>query len=262
MKKPLFSQEKMPMLLASLSDANIDQLICTIRHSIYDGADGFLLHMEKMQQEFINEESLSRLFSYLGHKPLYTMNYRANKDKDDDQLMAEQLMAVKAGASMVDMMGDMYDPAPLELTRDKAAILKQQRMIEKIHEAGGEVLFSSHTWVYMTTEELLEHTQELERRGADFIKIAMRVTNEDEAAEAMKSTVLVSRELGVPFLHICMGQPGKLHRSIGPFLGSCFGLCVQNYTPASLKDKPLLRAQRAVMQNLDFMMARDLLLGT
>ncbi len=257
MKKPLFSEERLPMLLASLSVADIDQLICTIRHSIYDGADGFLLHMEKMDDKFINEDSLARAFNYLGSKPLYTMNYRLNEDKDDDQRMAEQVLAIKAGASMVDMMGDMYDPAPLELTMDKKAILKQQRMIEKIHGLGGEVLMSSHTWVYMTTEEVLAHTKELEKRGADFIKIAMRVNNEDEAAEAMKTTVVVSRELKVPFLHICMGQPGKLHRSVGPFLGSCFGLCVQEYKPASLKDKPLLKAQRAVMQNIDVMMARD-----
>ena len=263
MIKPLFSQQKMPMLLTSLSDNDAAKTICTIRNAIYDGTDGFLLHMEKMGQECLDEDSLAKIFLYTGDKPLYTMNYRMrNTGKNDETLIQEQLLAVQAGASMIDMMGDMFDPSPYELTMDKKAILKQQQIIEKVHEFGGEVLMSSHTWVSMTTEDVLKHTKALEARGADFIKIAMKVTSKEEAAEAMKTTVIVSRELKVPFLHICMGQYGKLHRAIGPMLGSCFALCVQQYTEAGLKDKPLLRAEKAVFDNLDYMMARDALLGT
>lgn len=262
MHKPLFSQQKLPILLTSLSDQDAGKTICTIRNAIYDGTDGFLFHIEKLNQDCINEESLAKVMLYTGHKPLYTMNYRYKNNKTDDELIEEQLMAVKSGASMIDMMGDMYDPSLYQLTMDKRAVLKQQRTIERVHELGGEVLISSHTWAYMTSEELLKHTKALEARGADFIKIAMKVTSREEAADAMKSTVIVSQELKVPFLHICMGQYGKLHRAIGPMLGSCFALCVQQYTEAGLKDKPLLRAEKAVFDNIDYMMARDALLGT
>lgn len=257
MQKPLFSQQKKPMLLTSLSDIDAGSAICTIRNAIYDGTDGFLLHMEKMKQECINEECLTSLIQYAGDKPLYTMNYRRkNRDKNDEMLIQEQLVAVKSGASMIDMMGDMFDQSPYELTTDKQAILKQQQTIEKVHELGGEVLISSHTWVYMTTDEVLKHTKQLEARGADFVKIAMCVNSKEEAVDAIKTTFVVSEALKIPFLHICMGQYGKLHRAISPMLGSCFALCVQQYTEAGHKEKPLLRAEKAVFDNIDYMMAR------
>ena len=60
------------------------------------------------------------------------------------------------------------------------------------------------------------------------------------------------KALHVPFLHIAIGQWGKVHRVMAPTLGSSMVLCVQRYTPAGHKDKPLLRATRAVYDNLDW----------
>jgi 3-dehydroquinate dehydratase len=258
MKKPLFSEQKLPMLLTSISDSDASKTICTIRNAIYDGTQGFLLHMEKLKQEWINLESLSKIIAFTGNRPLYTMNYRRkNGEKSDEKLIAEQLLAVQAGASMIDMMGDMFDPSPLEISLNPTAIRKQMQVVDQVHELGGEVLMSSHTWVYMTTEEVLAHTKKLQDRGADFIKIAMCVNNKEQAIEANKTTAVVSNELKVPFLHICMGQYGKLHRAIGPLLGSCFALCVYQYTESGHKDKPLLRAEKAVFDNIDYMLARD-----
>ncbi|MHB9031942.1 MAG: type I 3-dehydroquinate dehydratase [Anaerolineae bacterium] len=262
MPKPLFSQQKLPMLLASMTDPDPAKSICTIRNAIFGGADGFTYHLECLGQEYVNLESLQKIIDYTCDKPLYTMNYRTNPAKSDEERVEELLLSVQAGASMIDMMGDMFDPCKLELTFDKEAVLKQRRVIERVHELGGEVLMSSHTFVYMTAEEVLKHTQELEARGADFVKIAMSVNSPEEALDAMKTTTLVSRELKVPFLHVCMGQYGKLHRAISPLLGSCFGLCVQQYTPSGHKDMPLLRAERAVLDNIDVVPARNVNLGT
>ncbi|MCX6011858.1 MAG: type I 3-dehydroquinate dehydratase [Chloroflexi bacterium] len=262
MIKPLFSQQKLPMLLASMTDPDPAKSICTIRNALYDGADGFLFHMERLNQEFINEDSLRAILDYTCDKPLYTMNYRNNPAKTDDIRIEELLTSIKAGASMIDMMGDMFDPSPMELSFNRDAILRQQQVIEKVHKLGGEVLMSSHTFIYMTTDEVLRHTRELEARGADFIKIAMCVHSEEEALDAMKTTTVVSSELKVPFLHICMGQYGKLHRAIGPLLGSCFALCVQHYTETEHKKKPLLRAERMALDNIDYKPARNIYLGT
>jgi hypothetical protein len=263
LEKHLFSNQKLPILLTSISDSSPGKAIATFRNAIYDGTDGFLIHLEKMEQKFINEDSLTHLFNYACDKPLYTMNYRmVNSKKTDDMLMDEQFMAIRSGASMIDMMGDMFDPAPRQLTFSEKAVSKQKQTIEEIHEMGAEVLMSSHTWVNMTTEEVLSHTKELESRGADFIKIAMAVNSEEEAIDAMKTTSVVSKALSVPFLHICMGQYGKLHRAIGPMLGSCFALCVQSYTEAGQKEKPLLRSEKAVFDNIDRSLARRPEIGT
>ena len=261
--KPLFSQQKLPMLVTSLTDATPPKTISTMRNAIYDGTDGFMLHMEMLNPEHFCETDLKTIIDYACDKPVYTMNYRRPNDaKTDEQRIAEQLMAVRAGASMIDMMGDMFDPTPMELTQDRHVIARQQQVIDEVHGLGSEVLMSSHTWVFMTAEEILAHAKALESRGADFVKIAMCVHTEQEALDAIRSTALVTRALAVPFLHVCMGQYGKLHRAISPMLGSCFALCVQSYTEAAHREKPLLRAQRAVLENLDWQPARNVYLGT
>lgn len=254
----LFSQQKLPMLVTSISDDNPGDAICTIRNAILDGSDGFMIHLEKLDQEHLQEETLRQVINYACDKPVYTMNYRSNPEKSDQQLIDEQLVAVRAGATMIDMMGDMFDPSPLELTRNPLAIKRQKEVIAQVYEMKGEVLMSSHTWVYMTGAEVLAHAQELEERGADFVKIAMRVNSEEEMAESFQTTSMVSKALRVPFLHICMGPQGKLHRAVGPFLGSCFALCVQSYTPRGLKEKVLLRAEKAVFDNIDARLNRNM----
>lgn len=254
----LFSKQSFPMLVTSISDSTPDEAICTIRNAMLDGTNGFMIHLENLAPEYMNENDLRRIFSYACDMPIYTMNYRSNhSQKSDEQLMDEQIMAVKAGADMIDMMGDMFDRSPLELTLNPSAIEKQKQIIAQVHELGGEVLMSSHTWVYMTTEEVLAHAKELESRGADFVKIAMRVHSEEEMMDSLKTTWVVSQALNVPFLHICMGFHGKLHRAIGPLLGSCFALCVQTYTPSGHKEKVLLRAEKNVLDHIDYRLNRE-----
>jgi 3-dehydroquinate dehydratase len=251
MQTDKFSRLKFPAIITSLSDSTANDTICTINNALYDGTDAFMIHLQKLNEEEINEDSLINIFSHLHGRPIYTMNYRRdNSQKSDDERIAQQLLAIRCGAQMIDMMGDMFCPTKMQLTTDNEAISKQQRIIEQVHSMDAEVLLSSHTWVYMTTEELYNHTKALEKRGPDFIKIAMTVNSKEEMLDAMKSTYLISRELSVPFLHICMGPHGRLHRTIGPLLGSCFALSVQKYTVNGLKDKTLLRAQKAVFDNI------------
>lgn len=233
-----------------------------MRNAIFDGAEAFMLHMEAMKEEHLNEDDLKTIFNYACDKPVFTMNYRRPNGKPDEQLVAEQLMAVRAGASMIDLMGDMFDPSPRELSQDPRAIGRQQQVIEEVHALGGEVLMSSHVWEYMNVEETLAHAKALEARGADFVKIAMSVHNEAQMLESLHATVLVKNELKVPFLHICMGQWGKVLRAVSPMFGSCFALCVQSYTEAGHKEKPLLRAEKAVLDNVDWMRARNPYAGT
>ena len=99
-------------------------------------------------------------------------------------------------------------------------------------------------------------------RGADMIKIAMAAHCEDDALEALRTTALLKRELKVPYLYICMGQYGKLQRAIGPLLGSSMALCVPTYTDHSHREQPLLRAEKAVLDNVDASIARNPYLGT
>lgn len=262
--KPTFIGHQSPLLIAMITENSPEECVPTMRNAIYNGADAFALHLDVLPLRYHNIEDLRRIFVFAQDKPVLSINYRnpSRSDLTDDDLIEGHFTALKAGATMCDIMGDIYDPSFMELSKKKYIIDRQKSLVEKIHSMGGEVLMSSHTWCPMTAQEVIEHAKALESRGADMVKIAMIANNEDEMLEAVKGTALLKRELKVPYLHVCMGQYGKLHRVIAPMLGSAMVLCVPSYTILSHKEQPLLRATRAVLDNIDWKLARDTSIGT
>ena len=253
-----------PLLTCVITDNTDKTCIATIRNAIYDGADAFYMDFTKLEDEFRNVETLRKIINYCEDKPLMMMCYRRDfrPDMTDERIGESLLMSVEAGASMVDIMGDLYNPSPLQLSKDAESFDKQCALVEKVHQAGGEVLMSSHTWVPMTSEHTLEHARALASRGADMIKIACTATNEAELQETFNATMTLKNKLEVPFLHVCVGQYGKLHRVISPMLGSSMALCVQRYNGIGMFDQVLLRSTKAVFDNLDWKMARNTEYGT
>jgi 3-dehydroquinate dehydratase type I len=149
-------------------------------------------------------------------------------------------------------MGDYYCRAENELTMDAAAIEKQKRLIDRIHEAGGEVLMSSHVLKYTPAEEVLRIALEQQKRGADVVKIVTAANSVEEEMENLRITTLLKKELDVPFLFLSGGTHCRMHRTIGPMLGCVMALCVQRYDARSSKDQPLLHAERMILDNFDY----------
>ncbi len=257
MNNPIFTfTGARPPLVCSLSDKTELDTICTMRNAIFDGADGFLIHLERMDPALWTRDAMRRIFAYAEDKPILTLHYRGNTLTDEDRAKI-QLDAVAAGAGCVDVMGDMFGACEGELTFDPAAMEQQARYIDEIHSRGAQVMMTSHLYKFEQKEQILTRVLEMERRGADIVKIAMAVANEEELLASIEETTLMRKTLHVPFLHIAIGQWGKVHRVMAPTLGSCMVLCVQRYTPAGHKDKPLLRATRAIYDNLDWHRFRD-----
>ena len=260
--RPSFVSLPKPFIAAVITENDPDSFIATMRNAEYDGADAFDIHLRSLERQYHTINDLTRIIQCTD-KPTLMINYRGDSkwegQRTDEERVESHLLAVRAGASACDIMGDMFDPSPMELTRKPQAIDRQKKLIDKIHSQGAEVIMSSHTWVAMTTEQVLEHLKELESRGADMVKVAAAVNSEEELLEAFRTTVALKREMKVPFIHICMGQHGKLHRFVGPMLGSALIFCVQQYTPKGHKEQPLVRAARAVLDNLDWRVARSAL---
>jgi 3-dehydroquinate dehydratase type I len=157
---------------------------------------------------------------------------------------------VEAGAAACDIMGDLYDPAPRERTRDKQAIEKQRHLIDRVHAKGAEVLMSSHaSGEYLTAEEILEHLSDFVSRGADIPKIVVRADSEDELIEAFRTTVLLKRELKVPFVHLCSGRCGRLQRYVAPSLGATLTFGMESSVQGP---QPLVSSARGVLNELNW----------
>ena len=260
--KPHFNfKSNNPKLVCMLSDTTAKETISTIRNAIFDGADGFYLDFTNLEKKHHNFNDIQNIINYTEDKPVIALNYRKQEPHNytsDDELMDLLLLSASAGVSICDIMGDLYDVSPLEITYNKVAIDKQKKLIDKMHKSDTKVLMSSHVMKYLTADETISHAKALESRGADMVKIITSVISEDEMLNTFNTTALLKRELKVPFFHACNGQYCKLHRALAPVVGSSIVLCVQNYNPKTSKGQPLLRATRTVYNNLDWKPERDI----
>lgn len=243
-----------PHLVAMIQTPTENDAINVVKNSIYDGATAFGLQVESLKPEFQNTECIRRIMTHMGERPVYLTNYRSaqNTGKTDEQLCDELVEYAKAGATLLDVVGDFFGKAPDEIATDPVAIDKQKDLIERIHHAGGEVLMSSHTMRYMSGEDVLNLCLKQKERGADVAKIVTAANNDDEEMENLKTTLLLKKELGIPFLFLSGGTHYKRHRMLGPVFGCSMYLCVQHHYTGSTKTQPMLKAVKNVLNNFDY----------
>ena len=178
--------------------------------------------------------------------------YRNDKWENscDEKRQELLLTAVDAGASMIDVMGDLYDPSPREITHNPDALDKQRCLIDEIHARGAAVVMSSHMPTESrSTEQVIEHMLELESRGPDVVKIVTGANTEEDLVEAIRTTIALNRELEVPFIHLCNGPYGRPHRFIGPILGVSITFAVYHYQRYNYH-QPTIGGMRAAVENM------------
>ena len=186
-------------------------------------------------------------------KPCYVTNYRYayNKNLSDDELSDGIITLAENGATLCDVMGDIFCKHPEELTDNDEAIQKQMKLIDKLHNLGAEVLMSSHLYKYAPADRVLEIAFEQKRRGADIIKIVTAADTMEQQIENLRITNLLKQELGAPFLFLSGGEC-SIHRRLGMKLGCCMTLCVYEHDTLSTPAQPLLSTMKIIRDNLDF----------
>ena len=189
-------------------------------------------------------EIYKELFAYTKDKPVYVTNYRKTRGKIDetksDEIYAKELIEIaECGATLIDVMGDYFDPCEGELTMNEEAIARQMKLIAELHARGAEVLMSSHVLKFTPAERVLEIALEHQKRGADICKIVTGASNMAEQIENMRIIDLLKENLKIPFLFLAGGECRILRRLSGT-LGSCMSLCVHEYDKLATKSQPLL----------------------
>lgn len=240
MKRTFFKSEK-PLLTTMVQAKNPARIKELIDKATPLGADAFGMQFEQMNLEFRNKETYKELFSYTD-KPIYVTNYRwiENKGKSDELLAEELLELADCGATLCDVIGDLYDIQSDEVAVSEKAIAKQMKLIDKLHEKGAEVLMSSHVLKFTPAERVLEIALEHQRRGADIAKIVTGAETMEEQLENLKTANLLKENLKIPFLFLCGGEC-NLVRRIGVNLGVHMYLCVYEHDELATKKQPLLK---------------------
>ncbi len=251
--KKSFLNHSNPLLTVMLQCETPKTAIGRIRNANCLGADAYGLQVESLKPEYHNSDTYKRIFAEMKDRPSYVTNYRTanNSGKNDEDLAEGLLELADCGATLVDVMGDMFCKHPEELTDNDEAIQKQMRLIEQLHSLGAEVLMSSHLYKYAPAERVLEIAFEQKRRGADIIKIVTAADTMEQQIENLRITDLLKRELGAPFLFLSGGEC-SLHRRLGIKLGCCMSLCVYEHDHLSTSSQPLLRNMKIIRDNLDF----------
>ncbi len=252
MKKTFLNHEK-PILTAMLQYTTYDLTVGAIRNGLANGAEAFGLQIEDLLDEYKNIDTFKALLGEMKDKPVYVTNYRTrtNEGKSDEVLAEEMLRFAQNGATLCDVMGDIFCKHPEELTDNPEAIEKQIKYIEKLHEKGAEVLMSSHVLKFTPAKRVLEIAFEQKRRGADIIKIVTGAKTMEEQIENLRITNLLKKELGAPFLFLSADEC-SIHRRLGMKLGCAMCLCVYEHYIGSTPTQPLLRIAKTIRDDLGF----------
>ncbi|MBS6477345.1 MAG: type I 3-dehydroquinate dehydratase [Firmicutes bacterium] len=240
--KASFIRSDKPIKTAMIQVKTADEAIAAIESGLKQGADAFGWQLECLNADQINQKTLENVFSAGCGMPFYVTNYKwaSGGDKPEEQYFDELLLALKCGATLIDMPGDSFSPAPDQLTYNEQAIRKQIEFSQKAHDLGGELLISSHVPDFRSEDYVLGMAFEQKRRGADIAKIVTFSHDDEQLTDNLKTTVRLRETLGIPFLFLSGGEKCRLHRLAGPLLGACMWLCVAYRAPITTPPQPLL----------------------
>ena len=246
-----FFEHKKAMITLLCCPESIEAAQALVLAAEADGADGIAVELTKLPPEQRTREKFRAVMDSV-QLPFMFVDYRNDIffGADDEARQKYLLLAAEAGAEVIDVMGDLYDPSPLELTCDPVAIRKQKQLIGKIHDLGAKVIMSSHMPdAERSAEEVLDHLREQSSRGADMLKIVVGMHHEAALVEGVRTLLLLRRELDKPFVFLGSGKYSRFIRYIGPKLGAAVEFAVHDYDPGKIYTQPTIRSFRGVLDN-------------
>lgn len=250
--KKTFCQYEQPLLTAMILCRTPEECVEKIQASLEKGAEAFGVQLCQLKREYRTEQHIKQIFAACTDKPIYVTSYRyaESQGMTDEECAELLLLALKCGATLLDIMGNLFDrDAEYEISFQPEAVQKQKELIAEIHRRGGEVLMSSHTHANLSQEENLRIARAHAERGADVVKIVGRIDREDELGQAISQIAAIREAIQRPLLFL-LGECGRLIRYIGPKLGVCMYLCVERHGSLDTPMQPLLEDAKAAREHI------------
>ncbi len=231
-----FMKNKAPVFTGVIKEKTPATAISAIQNAALRGAKGIDLHLQGLDKEHQNSESIKRIVdaTYL---PIFGLNYAS--EMTEEERVALLMASVDGGASGIDLQGYTFDIKsknefneaylsekysftkyrPKEVVLDERIIDMQCDIIERVHHCGGEILSSNHIGIYMPSDALIELALFLEKRKPDTIKFVTMCDTEEELADTLRAMILIKKEVKTPVTLICNGKYRALSRILNPMLG-------------------------------------------
>jgi len=203
---------------------DVDEAVALAKKGLELGADMTLVELDYFAEELRSVENLRKMLAEIPGERMFAL-YRKDQvyGHDDEKRMATLLMAAEAGAEYIDVMCDLYDEQPGEVTYSPKAIARQLEVIKACHAAGAKVIMSAHrSSAAVCAEHVVEIFRAQAARGVDFVKLVTRCDSAAELAEAKRTLELVKAEVGLPFVFLGSGSFGHEQRFYGAENGCAF----------------------------------------
>ncbi|RLA82443.1 MAG: hypothetical protein DRG31_07360, partial [Deltaproteobacteria bacterium] len=225
-----------------------------------EGAEAFELNLSFLlgRVRQLPKSELKNIFSATD-RPIFTTNRRVDVrgnvfQGSEEERMQIQLECFEAGSVGFDMELDTfaYPGTPLD-SLDSSVIEKQRKIIERVHESGGEVMVSHHEpeRIFQPEEAVRIATHIEKVLGADIAKLISFARSYDDFVTCLKTTLSLKKYTSIPFVHQAHGQYAKLSRIICPILGSILFYCPPEVGKGTVIDQPSIKSVKVFLKELD-----------
>ena len=168
---------------------------------------------EGLLDQAVCQEVLDEVSEILGEIPLL-FTIRTKEEGGSIEISLEEYAACNLAAAR-SHKADLVDVEVMGNPQEK------KNLIESLHKEGSVVIASSHDFEKADSREvLLERFREMEKSGADILKIAVMPHGFGDVSAIMEATNDMRKECEKPLVSMAMGSIGSISRIAGENFGS------------------------------------------
>lgn len=269
-----------PFICTSIVDEGIERTIRTMKTAEYQGAGAFEVHLPLLG--FPADDDIGRLAAATSC-PIYATCRRgsfyellgAGTDVtlSDTERTDAMVAAVEAGLDGIDMELDTFDrqpgpesysaaaieayaeeptAGPAEVTDHPEAIEAQSGVVDRVHDAGGEVVLSAHTYTHIGPEMAVDIADRMTDRGADLCKIVGVDRTLQDGLETLEAHLQLNGAEVAPYALMAIGEPSRIIRPIAPMFGSAWLFAQPELVPGGFHSWPLVENAREILRRVDW----------
>lgn len=204
-------------IVNNIVSSSVDAAIAEARQGLALGAEATIVDLRNWPLGERNVETFRSVIRAVPGDWMFCL-YRMDTvyGEDDEKRMETLLMTAEAGAAYVDVMADLYDAQPTQISYDERAVARQREVIDEIHRRGSKVIMSAHnSSAFLKADEVVAILKAQEARGADVVKLVARCDSAEELEEARRTFERLNAETRVPWIFLGSGKSGHAQRFLG-----------------------------------------------
>jgi 3-dehydroquinate dehydratase len=274
-----------PFICTSLAETTVEETVAAMKRAEYEGTRAFEVHLPLL--DFPTGADAERLLSATAN-PVYATCRRdtfyelLGVDEPvslTDGERAERLVtAVEAGFAGADFELDSFDrtpgperftedaiaahaaapdATPAEVTDDPDAVARQEAFVADVHDAGGDVVLSAHTYTHLEPADAVAIAERMTERGADFGKLVGVDQSMDDALDTLEAHLRLNEADVLPYALMAIGDTSRITRPMAPMFGSAWVFAQHDLSPGGFHSWPLVENAREVLRRVDWRSAHD-----